>query len=232
MSGERTERAKYQLRSLPPKDYCRQLRGLLISREAIHTAATRETNQREEGTVEGMDQLLQLLADQLQQQQEDRQQQQEEHQQEREEQRRREQQEKEEQNILCRFVEREVNGQRVARIQLDSGASRTIVNRSLISPKDIEEKCIVVTFGNSTSGEYPLATINVKIDHEECRLEAVVIPNLVEEVLLGRDVPLCKHLVKRLPRKEQMELLRQLAGDKNKIQLEETPRTMTVLWQL
>ena len=95
MSGERTERAKYQLRNLPPQDYRRLLRGPLISREAIHTAATRETNQGEEGTVEGMDQLLQLLADQLRQQQEDRRQQQEERRQEREEQRRREQQEEE-----------------------------------------------------------------------------------------------------------------------------------------
>ena len=55
-----------------------------------------------------------------------------------------------------------------------------IVNRSLLLPTDIEKKCIVVTFGNGTSGEYLLATINVKIDDEEYRLEAVVVPNLVK----------------------------------------------------
>ena len=129
-------------------------------------------------------------------------------------------QEKEEKNVPCRFVDGEVNGQPVTRIQLDSGASRTIVNRSLISPTDIGEKSIVVTFGNGTCGEYPLATINVKIDDEEYCLEAAVVQDLVEEVLLGRDVPLCKHLVKRLPQEEQMELLQQLAKD-NKIQLED-----------
>ena len=95
MSGERTERAKYQLRNLPPQDYRRQLEGPPISREAIHAAATRETNQEEEGAGEGMDQLLQLLAEQLRQQQEDRRQQQEERRQEKEERRQREQQEEE-----------------------------------------------------------------------------------------------------------------------------------------
>ena len=46
--------------------------------------------------------------------------------------------------------------------------------------------------------------------------------DLAEEVLLGRDVPLHKHMVKRLPRGEQMELLHQLARD-NKVQLKERP---------
>ena len=88
--------------------------------------------------------------------------------------------EKEEENIPCRFAEGEINGKRVTRIQPDSGASRTIVRRSLISPTDIGEKPIVVTFGNGTSGEYPVATIDVRIDKEEYRLEAVVVSNLVE----------------------------------------------------
>ena len=88
MSEERTDQAKYQLRSLPPQDYRQQLGGVLISKEAIHTAASRETNPGEKNTVEGMDQLLQLLTEQLRQQQEKRWQ-------EKEEQRRREQQEAE-----------------------------------------------------------------------------------------------------------------------------------------
>ena len=103
-----------------------------------------------------------------------------------------------------------------------------MVNRSLISSTDIGEKSIVVTFGNGTSGEYPLATIKVKVDDKEYCLEAAVVQDLVEEVLLGRDVPLCKHLVKRLPREEQMELLQQLARDNRvrleEVQLEERPK--------
>ena len=61
------------------------------------------------------------------------------------------------------------------------------------------------------------------IDNEEYCVEAEVVQDLVEEVLLGRDVPLCKHMVKRLPREEQMGLLRQLARD-NRIQLEGRPK--------
>ena len=49
-------------------------------------------------------------------------------------------------------------------------------------------------------------------------MKAAVVQDLVEEVLLGRDVPLHKHMVKRLPRGEQMDLMRQL-----KVQLEEKP---------
>ena len=40
----------------------------------------------------------------------------------------------------------EVNGRHAGRIQIDSGTSRTVVKRSLISPSDIGEDSIVVTF--------------------------------------------------------------------------------------
>ena len=59
------------------------------------------------------------------------------------------------------FGEGEVNGQLVKRIQINSEESRTVV-RSLISPSDIGEETIVVTFGNGTSGEYLLAPVRVK----------------------------------------------------------------------
>ena len=86
MSEERADRTKYQLRNLPPQDYRRLLSGPLISREAIHAAATRETSPGKQKTGEEMDQLLKLLTEQLRQQQE-------EHRQEKEEQRQREEQE-------------------------------------------------------------------------------------------------------------------------------------------
>ena len=116
------------------------------------------------------------------------------------------------------FGEGEVNGQHVKRIQINSRASRTVVKRSLRSPSDIGEETIVVTFGNGTSGEYPLALVRVKIDNEEYCVKAATF----DEVLLGRDVPLHKHMVKRLSKEDQMELLQQLAKD-NRIQLEERP---------
>ena len=106
--------------------------------------------------------------------------------------------------MITMFGEGEVNGQPVRRIQIDIGASKTVVNWSLISPADIGKESIVVTFGNGTSGEYPLAPIRVKIDEEYC-VKVAVVQDLAEEVLLGRDVPLQKHMVKHLPQEGQME---------------------------
>ena len=56
------------------------------------------------------------------------------------------------------FREGEVNRQHVKRIRIDSGASRTLVKRNLISPSDIGEEAIVVTFGNGTSGKVSIGT--------------------------------------------------------------------------
>ena len=53
-------------------------------------------------------------------------------------------------------------------------------------------------------------------------MKAAIVQDLAEEVLLGRDVPLHKHMVKRLSKEDQLELLQQLAKD-NGIQLEERP---------
>ena len=41
-------------------------------------------------------------------------------------------------------------------------------------------------------------------------MKVAIVQDLAEKVLLGRDVSLHKHMVKRLPRGEQMDLLRQL----------------------
>ena len=66
------------------------------------------------------------------------------------------------------------------RMQIDNGASRTVVNRDLISPADIEEETIVITFGNRATGEYPLASIKVKMDVEEYQVKAAVVRDLAE----------------------------------------------------
>ena len=70
----------------------------------------------------------------------------------------------------------------------------------MIQPSDIGEESIVVTFGNETSGEYALAPVRVKIDNEEYCVKAVIVKDLAEEVLLRRDVPLHKLIVRRLSR--------------------------------
>ena len=109
------------------------------------------------------------------------------------------------------FGDGEINGRPVKRIQIDSGASCTIVNRRLVSEEDIGRETIRVTFGNGATGEYPLADIRVQFDEDEYYIRAAVVQDLAEEVLLGRDVPLHKHIVCRLPETDQMALLQQLA---------------------
>ena len=114
-----------------------------------------------------------------------------------------------------------VNGQGVKRIQIDTGASRTIVDKRFVRAEDLKKDKIRVTFGNQSSGEYPLANVRIIFDNEEYCVEAAVVENLAEDVLLGQDVPLHKHMVKRLSKEEQLELLRQLKKD-NEDQAEES----------
>ena len=45
------------------------------------------------------------------------------------------------------------------------------------------------------------------IDEKECCMKAAIVQDLAEEVPLGRDIPLHKHMVKRLPKGKQMDLL-------------------------
>ena len=135
---------------------------------------------------------------------------------------------KEELEQVLLFGEGEVNGQPVQRIQIDSGASRTVVDRRLVPVKDISEETITVTFGNGTSGEYPLAPVRVTFDGDEYEVKAAVVQGLTGDVLSGRDVPLHKHMVSRLPRGEQMDLLRQLA-EKHHVQIQETKEEETAM---
>ena len=114
-----------------------------------------------------------------------------------------------------------VNGQGVKRIQIDTGASRSIVDKRLVQAVDLKKDKIRVTFGNQSYGEYPLASMRIRFDNEEYCVEAAVVENLAEDVLLGQDVPLHKHMVKRLSKEEQLELLHQLKKD-NEDQAEES----------
>lgn len=61
-----------------------------------------------------------------------------------------------------------------------------------------------VTFRNGTTCEYPLADMTVMFNEDEHGIRAAVVPDLVGEVLLGRDVPLYNHIVYRLPNMDQI----------------------------
>ena len=94
------------------------------------------------------------------------------------------------------------------------------MDKRLIRVEDLKKDKIRVTFGNQSSGEYPLANVRIIFENEEYCVEAAVAENLAEDVLLGQDVPLHKHMVKRLSKEEQLELLHQLKKD-NEDQAEE-----------
>ena len=53
-----------------------------------------------------------------------------------------------------------------------------MVNRNWISPIDIGEETIIVTFGNGASGEYSLAPIRVKIDEKKQCVKAAIVQDL------------------------------------------------------
>ena len=50
--------------------------------------------------------------------------------------------------------------------------------------------------------KYPLAPLRVEIDNKEYCVKAAIVQDLAEEVLLEIDVPLHKHIVKRLSKKD------------------------------
>ena len=61
-------------------------------------------------------------------------------------------------------------------------------------------------------------------DGDEYEVKAAVVQGLTEDVLLGRDVPLHKHTVSHLQRREQMDLLQQLTINHH-VQIQETSLT-------
>ena len=69
----------------------------------------------------------------------------------------------------------------------------------LVDLDDIGEESIRVSFGNGTTGEYPLAKVRIMFDGEEYQVNAAVVQGLAD-VLLGWDVPLHLHIAKRLPK--------------------------------
>ena len=62
---------------------------------------------------------------------------------------------------------------------------------------------------NGHQATFPIARVQIKVDGEIYNVEAAVTLHLPEDMLLGMDVPLMKHIARRL-REDEKELLAEL----------------------
>ena len=202
---------KYPLRELPCQDYHRQLEGPPISRRALTTTIEKPTHesiaatgekgeaiQRETNMTTGLDQLTALVAQLAQRQDDDRRKQdrreeeccreqercQEEHKEQEEERQRREEERQRREEEYHQEQEEYRREQEECRRQQDAKHQKQLMA--------VQEQ------------------LQALIDEEEYCIKATIVQDLAEKVTLGRDVPLHKHMVERLPKGKQMDLLRQL----------------------
>ena len=83
-----------------------------------------------------------------------------------------------------------VNGQRARGIILDTGCSRTMVHRKLVSETQIlEGESAVVRCAHGDSVLYPMAKVNIEVDGCTISVVAAVSDTLPMDFLLGTDVP-------------------------------------------
>ena len=89
-----------------------------------------------------------------------------------------------------------MNGHRVDDIMLDTGCSKTMVHRHLVSKGElVEGKSSVVRCAHGDSMVYPMANVCIEIDGHKFRTEATVSDNLPVDVLLGTDIPALGSLI-------------------------------------
>lgn len=118
----------------------------------------------------------------------------------------------------------EVNGRPVERIQIDTGASRTVVNSDVVPEVEMTGEKVSVTLADGAKRCYPTADVEIKFDGEIYRVRAAIVKGLVEDVLLGRDVPRYRHTPGRLSL-DELRILREKSDQGE----EELNSTATVL---
>ena len=71
-------------------------------------------------------------------------------------------------------------------------------------------KSAILWSANGQRLSYPFAKVTIELDGEFYKQEVAVADDLPEEVLLGADMPLMKHITRCLRKSEQQELLQVL----------------------
>eukprot|EP00731_Ephydatia_muelleri_P021055 Em0013g782a len=92
-----------------------------------------------------------------------------------------------------------VNGRSAKNIMLDTGCSRTMVHRNLVSEAQIlDGESAVVRCAHGDSVLYPMAEVNIEVDGCTISAVAAVSDTLPMDVLLGTDVPELGKLLSRV----------------------------------
>jgi len=83
-----------------------------------------------------------------------------------------------------------VDGQFVSDIVLDTGCTRTLVHRDLVSEgKLVKGEFVTIQCAHGDAVAYPLADVDLEIERRVVTVEAAVSETLPQSVLLGTDVP-------------------------------------------
>ena len=107
-----------------------------------------------------------------------------------------------------------INGIISKRILLDTGSSKTLVHPRFIAEGMNLGKSTILWSSNRQRSSYPFAKVTIELDGEFYEGEVAVAVDLPEEVLLGVDVPLMKHIARHLRKSEQQELLEVLQSQR------------------
>ena len=102
--------------------------------------------------------------------------------------------------------EMEVNGQ-VLNVLVDSGCRHTVVDWQWVPPgKMIQGSKVAITCVHGDTKVYPMAEVDIRWNGELEKVTVGVIPNLVEDVILGLDYPRFHELIQPEPLKRPVEV--------------------------
>ena len=83
-----------------------------------------------------------------------------------------------------------VDGKFVSDIVLDTGCTRTLVHRDLVSEEKLmKDESVTIQYAHGDAVAYPLANVELEVEGEAVTVEAAVSETLPQLVLLGTDVP-------------------------------------------
>ena len=100
----------------------------------------------------------------------------------------------EEQERVCHHGT--VNGIYTQDIVADTGASKTLVHGSFVTPTQMTDKHITISCAHGDSITYPLADVKIAVGKSEFVIQAAVVDRLPVAALLGWDIPHLTQFVK------------------------------------